>query len=118
MHWTERCVSPRLAGHHASRLQFGPALAEYETDAQPWLEQEVAATLADTGGVEVRTELSHSGGAWALLDKAGPDDLLVIGSRGHGGFASLIVGSVATQCSRHAQGALVVVRAEQERLDL
>ena len=28
----------------------------------------------------------------------------------------LVLGSVATQCSQHARGVVVVVRAEQERL--
>lgn len=99
-------------------MQYVPALAEYEAEAREWLEQEIAATLPDTHGVDIRPELSHSSAAWALMDKAQPDDLLVLGSRGHGGFASLVLGSVATQCSMHARGVVTVVRAEQERLDL
>lgn len=98
-------------------MQFVPALSEYETEAREWLEHEVTATLPAGHGVDVRTELSHSSPVWALLDKAQPDDLLVLGSRGRGGFASLLLGSVATQCSQHARGAVVVVRADQERLD-
>ena len=98
-------------------MQFVPALSEYETEAREWLEQEVTATLPDGHGVDVRIELSHSSPVWALLDKAHPDDLLVLGSRGRGGFARLVLGSVATQCSQHARSAVVVVRADQERLD-
>lgn len=98
-------------------MQFVPALSEYETEAREWLEQETAETLPQPSGVDVRTELSHSSPVWALLDKAGPEDLLVLGSRGRGGFVSLILGSVATQCSQYARAVVVVVRGDQERLD-
>jgi nucleotide-binding universal stress UspA family protein len=98
-------------------MQFVPALSEYETEARDWLVGEVADALPDRHGVDVQTELQHSSAAAALMDKAGPDDLLVVGSRGRGGFASLVLGSVATQCARHARGVVVVVRAEHDRLD-
>ena len=99
-------------------MHFVPELSEYESEAHEWLEKEVAEVLPESSGVDVRIELSHSTAAWGLMDKAGPDDLLVLGSRGRGGFASLVLGSVAMQCSQHARGVVVVVRAEQERLDL
>lgn len=98
-------------------MQYVPPLSAYESEARSWLEQEVTAALPDTQQIDVHTELSHSGAASGLLDMTLADDLLVVGSRGHGGFANLVLGSVATQCSRHARGVVVVVRADQERLD-
>ena len=93
-------------------MQYVPALSEYETEAGSWLEREVAEVLPERYGVDVRTHLTYSTASAALLDEAGPDDLLVLGSRGRGGFASLVLGSVATQCSQHARGVVVVVRPE------
>jgi len=45
-----------------------------------------------------------------VLTRAGRDaDLLVVGSRGHGGFASMMLGSVGLQCVIHAACPVTVV---------
>ncbi len=46
----------------------------------------------------------------ALLTEADDADLLVVGARGHGGFAGLVLGSVTDQVVRHATCPVVVVR--------
>lgn len=47
----------------------------------------------------------------ALLDASKGADLLVTGSRGHGGFKDVLLGSVAHQCARHASCTVVVARS-------
>jgi nucleotide-binding universal stress UspA family protein len=48
--------------------------------------------------------------AQILVRAAGGADLLVVGSRGHGGFAGVMLGSVSLHCVSHAPCPVVVVR--------
>jgi nucleotide-binding universal stress UspA family protein len=49
--------------------------------------------------------------AKALVDASKDADLLVVGSRGGGGFTELLMGSVATQVGHHASCPVVIVRS-------
>lgn len=51
--------------------------------------------------------------ASALLDAAGDADLVVVGSRGLGGFKSLLLGSVSHQIVQHAPCPVVIHRARE-----
>ena len=63
-----------------------------------------------TDGVDVERTLVRGPAVQALLDAAEGADLLVVGSRGHGGFAGLLLGSVSQQCAHHASCPVVIVR--------
>lgn len=47
--------------------------------------------------------------AETLCRRAQDADLLVVGSRGRGSFAALLLGSVASKCAHHAPGPIVIV---------
>ncbi len=47
--------------------------------------------------------------AYVLTERARGADLLVVGSRGRGGFAKLLLGSVSNACVHHASCPIVVI---------
>jgi nucleotide-binding universal stress UspA family protein len=71
---------------------------------------ESAAEKAREAGVDVDIEVEHGQTVDRLLEAAEDADMLVVGSRGHGGFAGLMLGSVSAQCAHHAPCPLVIVR--------
>ena len=68
---------------------------------------------ADTHGVEVEQVVAEGPAAGALIEEADGAELLVVGSRGHGGFAGLLLGSVSQQCAHYAPCPVVIIRAPE-----
>jgi nucleotide-binding universal stress UspA family protein len=99
---------------HETGVPFGsvPSFEECERSVRSALAASVAAGLAATpaaGGVTVHQHAVHGPAAAALIDASRTADVVVVGDRGHGGFAGLILGSVADQVLRHAACPVVVV---------
>lgn len=65
----------------------------------------------DAEGVEIECRVVEGGAPEVLIAAAAEGDLLVVGSRGHGGFAGLLLGSVSQQCAHHANCPVVIVPA-------
>lgn len=63
--------------------------------------------LSDQLSVTVKAESGVP--AHALIDSSGNADMIVVGSRGSGGFGRLVLGSVSNQVVQHARCPVVVV---------
>lgn len=72
----------------------------------------IAEAIPSDKSVVVRTTAVDGHATTELLERARGADLLVLGSRGHGGFAGALLGSVAQHCVQHAPCPVVVVRGE------
>ena len=70
------------------------------------------AVAADTAGLTITTRVVMGAGAAPLIEASKDADLLVIGRRGHGGFLTLVMGSVAQQVAAHAHCPVVVLGPE------
>jgi nucleotide-binding universal stress UspA family protein len=78
-------------------------------------ERAIAALVDDTLGssAAVTTEALRGSAAGALLQRVTPVSVLVLGSRGLGGFAGLLLGSVGQECVEYASCPVVVVRTDR-----
>jgi nucleotide-binding universal stress UspA family protein len=104
-----------VAAWHVPPLAYGagwsvPVDAEsFRTSAEAAL----AKTLEEVGvadcGVQVTQEVKLGQPAVVLCEEARGADLLVVGSRGLGGFRGLLLGSVSQQCAHHAPCPVVIV---------
>ncbi len=90
-------------------INVTPSLLELEEATRAEQERRVADLIGDTG-VDVQTHVVYSPSAQSLIAASQTADVVVVGSRGRGGFATLVLGSVAEQVVRHAGCPVVVTR--------
>ena len=83
---------------------------EWRKDAEAALQSTLLETLGEDTGVRVQTEVIEDSPAKALIEASKRADLLVVGTRGHGGFAGMLLGSVSQHVTAHAACAVTVVR--------
>lgn len=90
-------------------------VSEYAQAGGELLAQAAATVREAHPGLEVVTSLVQEAVTPALLEESRTAALLVIGSRGRGGFRGLLLGSVSQQISAHAACPVVVVHDPQQR---
>jgi nucleotide-binding universal stress UspA family protein len=98
---------PQVSTYHEAAHVLNVPFAD---EAAVLLDRVVEDAAPDALGVEIEKKVVESEPAPALLEAARDASMLVVGSRGLGGFSGLLLGSVSQQCAHHATCALVIVR--------
>lgn len=84
---------------------------ELRREAGDVLEQAIEHAFDGTPPLTIDRHVVNGHPAAVLVEASDDAELLVVGDRGHGGFAELLLGSIGEQCVRRAHCSVVVVRA-------
>jgi nucleotide-binding universal stress UspA family protein len=79
-------------------------------DASQSLDEAIEEVLGTAPRVKVRTKVVEGHPAPVLVALSRGADLLVVGSRGHGEFAGMLLGSVSEHCVTNAHCPVLVLR--------
>ncbi|MFJ3306633.1 universal stress protein [Streptomyces sp. NPDC086549] len=83
-----------------------------EETARQALAQELTDVLGAEGAASVRALVVRGNAVDVLLRAAEGAEVLVVGSRGRGGFARALLGSISQHVAQHASCPVVIVRPE------
>lgn len=89
---------------------IGDGAVDFEGDAGKVLAEALAEVSGMAPGVVIKSSVAEGHAADVLIRAAKGADLLVVGSRGHGGLAGMLLGSVGQHCVEHAPCPVLVLR--------
>jgi nucleotide-binding universal stress UspA family protein len=100
-----------VAAYGGAMVAPDPGLVqELEPQITRVLDRAIEEASDAAAGLDVETVVREGAPAGVLLEEAQDAELLVVGSRGLGGFRGLLLGSVSQQCAHHAPCPVVIVR--------
>ncbi len=102
---------PYVGGAPAMPVMLDPA--EFAAGAEAQLRKVVAEVDASALGEPVRQMVLEGAASTVLVEAGRGSTLLVVGARGHGGLAGMLMGSVSRQVTEHATVPVVVVPWER-----
>jgi nucleotide-binding universal stress UspA family protein len=82
-------------------------------DTAQILQQSVADVFGDAPPAGLQLHVQEGGSAKVLIDASQGANLLVVGSRGHGGFTGLLLGSVSANVAEHAPCPVMIIHGHQ-----
>jgi nucleotide-binding universal stress UspA family protein len=97
-------VVPTLGGFSYSLPDI-----DFAGEARQLLDNVIKEVTDGSEPVTIERRIVERSPAQALIRTSGSADLLVVGSRGLGGFTGLLLGSVGHQCAQHAHCPVVIV---------
>ncbi|MCW2540250.1 MAG: universal stress protein UspA [Frankiales bacterium] len=105
-----------ISWHYPSTYGLGGVLIDWdpESEARKVLADTVTAVLGSHLPPTLTQVVREGNPAQVLLDETKDARMLVVGSRGHGGFAGLLLGSVSANCAEHAQCPVLVIHGKAQ----
>lgn len=107
-----------IASWRLNAFASGPALIERpaEWDRTKEINAMLEATLedvfADSPPARLNSIVQEGVAAKVLIEASEGARMLLVGSRGHGGFVGLMLGSVSTACAAHASCPVMVIHGD------
>lgn len=92
---------------------YMPPFEDFEAATLSALEEDLAPIRAEHSDVTITAAVVHGSPAEKLIEASSHVDLIVLGSRGHGGFAGLLLGSVSEQVVRHSECPVLVDKGDR-----
>ena len=102
-------------GFEGSYPALGGDIKELRDLAEKSLDTTLQEAIPETGAIEIERRVVEDRPAAALVDESRGADMIVVGSRGHGGFGGLLLGSVSQQVAHHAACPVVIVHTKREQ---
>ncbi|MYR22093.1 universal stress protein, partial [Streptomyces sp. SID6137] len=115
--WVEAVIAWDVPQFHGALGWMPPSSSDeaaLEGRAQSEVTSAVEEAVAAHPTVQVSTVARYGTPASVLLEASRGAALLVVGSRGLGGFKGLLLGSVAQHCVQHAHCPVLVLRGQEE----
>ena len=88
----------------------GEDAVDWKQNAQQALDEALAEALGADGSTNVEKVVDQGHPSYVIVGASKGADLVVVGSRGHGGFTGMLLGSVSQHVVAHAECPVVVVR--------
>ncbi|MEV5628833.1 universal stress protein [Micromonospora tulbaghiae] len=92
--------------------EFGPPESGLRNQAERIARDAAEQAQSEAPGIDVTAAVVDGAPAPVLVGESQRAPMVVLGSRGLGGFSGLLLGSVALQVTPHAAGSVLVVRGE------
>nr|NLI48839.1 universal stress protein [Propionibacterium sp.] len=112
-----RRTKRKVVAYHAYRIPasmsryYNPTPEEREAELTPEVDRIVKPIAADFPDVTWERSIVDAHPVWGLVEASKTASVVVLGSRGRGGFASMLLGSTSREVLRNAECPVFIIRA-------
>lgn len=104
-------IAIRAWGPQTNYQGFSVGPSDMREEAEFGVEEAITRAFANRPPDRVTGVIREGDAVDVLIAESHPDDLLVVGSRGHAGIAAVVLGSVSARCAERAQCPVLVYHA-------